>query len=187
MNSMTIRVAMILAVVVALTAGGAWAQTTQPAPAAADEPAVKPFGTPAAPEKAPATPAGEKKGDDAKKTPESGPASRPANPGPCGMLGDNGGLFAIMGGVLVLFWFMGRGKRKQEASRRDMLANLKKGDKITTIGGIIGTIVDVREDEVVLKIDDDARIHMARWAIRGVGETAKAENPDQAKKEQDKK
>lgn len=190
MNSMTIRVAMILTVVAALTAGGAWAQTTQPAPAApADEPAVKPFGTPAAPEKAPATPAapaGETKADEAKKTPESGPATRP-NPGPCGEMGGNGPLFAMMGGVLVLFWFMGRGKRKQEAARRDMLSNLKKGDKITTIGGIIGTIVDVREDEVVLKIDDETRIHMARWAIRGVGETAKAENPDQAKKEQDKK
>lgn len=184
MSSMTIRVTVILAAMTVLTAGLAQAQS-QPA---AGEPEAKPFGQqPAAEKAAPAAPAG---GGATAATPATGPAaSQPVRPGPCGGQGEsNTMMFAMMGGVIVLFWFMGRGKRKQEASRRDMLSNLKKGDKITTIGGIIGTIVDVREDEVVVKIDDDARIHMARWAIRGVGEAAKAENPEQAaKKDQDKK
>ena len=182
MNSMTIRVMTILAAVVVLTAGAAWAQETQPVIA----PGVKVLdAAPAAGDKAPEAPTIGKSSGSVTSQPTSGPTSKPAA---CGMLGDsNGMMFAMMGGVIVLFWFMGRGKRKQEASRRDMLGNLKKGDKVTTIGGIIGTVVDVREDEVVVKIDDDARIHMARWAIRGVGEAAKAENPERAKKDQDKK
>ena len=185
MSSTTIRVMVILAAAV-LAGGTAWGQSSQPAASPAAEPAVKPFGSDkaAAPAPAPAPAA-----DAPALVPGSQPTTTQAvRPDPCGQMGgSNGMMFAMMGGVVLLFWFMGRGKRKQESSRRDMLANLKKGDKITTIGGIIGTIVDVREDEVIVKIDDDARIHMARWAIRGVGEAAKAENPDQAKKDQDKK
>jgi len=59
-----------------------------------------------------------------------------------------------------------------------MLAALKKGDKVTSIGGIVGTIMDVREDEVVVKVDEGNNIRMrfARWAIRGIGEKGKDEN-----------
>ncbi|MCY2926712.1 MAG: preprotein translocase subunit YajC [Planctomycetota bacterium] len=180
MISTTIRVTVILAAVTVLTGGAAMAQS-QPAiepgvkvltPAA--EPTAAAPTTPTAPTTAPTT--------------QGGATTQPGQGGACGQMGGNGPMLAMMAGVIALFWFMGRGKRKQESSRRDMLSNLKKGDKITTIGGIIGTILDVREDEVVVKIDDDSRIHMARWAIRGVGEAAKAENPEKAaKKEQEKK
>jgi len=112
--------------------------------------------------------------------------------------GDKGGsgfgnqqmLLLLMVGAFVLFYiWMGSSRRKQEKKRRAMLANIKKGDKVTSIGGIIGTVVETREDEVIMKIDDNSRIHLARWALRGVGEEGKAEQQGQAqaKKEDDKK
>jgi preprotein translocase subunit YajC len=83
--------------------------------------------------------------------------------------------------MVALFWWSGRTRRKQESKRREMLSCLKKGDKVTTIGGIVGTLMEVREDEVVLKIDENSntRIHMARWAVRGVGEEARKQAPEE--------
>jgi len=94
-----------------------------------------------------------------------------------GPFGGMGPLLLIAGVFIVMYWFMGRSRRKQEAKRREMLANLKKGDKVTTIGGIVGTVMEVREDEVTIKVDEsnNTRMKFARWSIRGVGEEAKKE------------
>ncbi|MDP6635259.1 MAG: preprotein translocase subunit YajC [Phycisphaerae bacterium] len=92
-------------------------------------------------------------------------------------------MFLLIGAMLLMFIFMGRGKRKNEAKRKEMLAALKKGDKVTTIGGIIGTVMEVRDDEVTVKIDEgsNARMRFARWAVRGVGSDAKTEEPEDKK------
>jgi len=89
----------------------------------------------------------------------------------------------LIGVFVLMYVFMGRSRRKQESQRREMLANLKKGDKVTTIGGIVGTVTDVREDEVTVKIDEsnNTRVRLARWSVRGVGDEAKQEKPDQRK------
>jgi len=51
-----------------------------------------------------------------------------------------------------------------------MLAALKKGDKVQTAGGILGTVVEVRDSEVVVKVDENAntRLRFARSAIQAV-------------------
>jgi len=93
-------------------------------------------------------------------------------------------LFGILLGGVVLMWlWMGRGRRKKEAQHREMLANLKKGDKVTTIGGIIGTVIEAKPDEITVKVDETNNIRMkfSRWAIRGVGEEGKT-NPNNDKK-----
>lgn len=92
-------------------------------------------------------------------------------------------MFLLIGAMLLMFVFMGRGKRKKEAQRKEMLSALKKGDRVTTIGGIIGTVMEVRDDEVAVKIDEgnNVRMRFARWAVRGVGDQAKSENPEQKK------
>jgi len=102
--------------------------------------------------------------------------------------GKGGGLFGgmtpfllIIGVFVLMYVFMGSSRRKRETKRRQMLANVKKGDRITTIGGICGTVADVREDEVVVKVDENVRMHVARWAVRGIGEEAKAEKPEDKK------
>ena len=90
------------------------------------------------------------------------------------------GLFAL---IILMFWWSSRSKKKQEQKHRDMLSGLKKGDKITTLGGIIGTVIEVRDDEVVVKVDEtnNVRMRFIRGAIRDVGQGAKSDAPDQKK------
>jgi preprotein translocase subunit YajC len=47
-----------------------------------------------------------------------------------------------------------RGPRKKQQEHKQMVQSLKKNDKVRTIGGIIGTIVDIKDDEITLKIDE---------------------------------
>jgi len=82
----------------------------------------------------------------------------------------------MMVAMLGIFYFMlirPENKRKKEAEQ--MRSSVRKGDKITTIGGIVGTIVDVKENNIVLETSaDQVRIEFAKWAISS-NETA-AEN-----------
>ena len=91
--------------------------------------------------------------------------------------GSNYFLFVMIGGFILLYVWMGRGRRKQEAKRKQMIADLKKGDKVNTIGGIIGTVIEVREDEVTVKVDEtnNVRMKFTRRAIHGVGDEGKSE------------
>ena len=72
--------------------------------------------------------------------------------------------------MVVLYFFMFRGPKKKQAQHKQMLNAMKKNDRVRTIGGIIGTVVDVREDEVVLKIDETSNTKMkfTRGAIATV-------------------
>lgn len=72
--------------------------------------------------------------------------------------------------LVVMVVVMTTGQRREKKKRQSMLAALKKGDKVQTVGGIIGTIVDIREDEIVLKVDETAntRLRFNRSAIQGV-------------------
>ncbi len=60
--------------------------------------------------------------------------------------------------LVVLYLFMFRGNRKDDKKRKQLLANLKKGDRIMTIGGMVANVVSVDGDEVVLKIDESANV-----------------------------
>src|SRR5271170_4484068 len=54
--------------------------------------------------------------------------------------------------VMVVFYvFMFSGKNRDEKKRKAMLATMKRGDRVVTMGGLIASVVDVRDDEVVLK------------------------------------
>ena len=57
-------------------------------------------------------------------------------------------LMAVM--VFTLF----RGPRKKQQEQKKMVQSLEKNDKVRTIGGIIGTLVDIKGDEITLKIDE---------------------------------
>ena len=71
---------------------------------------------------------------------------------------------------VVLYFFLFRGPRKKQQQHKKMLGTMKKNDRVKTIGGIIGTVVDVRDHEVVLKIDEtnNVKMHFARSAISQV-------------------
>ena len=59
---------------------------------------------------------------------------------------------------VVLYFFLFRGQRKTEKKRKEMINELKKGDRIMTIGGMIARVVSIDGDEVVLKIDESANV-----------------------------
>ena len=70
----------------------------------------------------------------------------------------------------VLYFFMIRPENKRKKQAQAMRDSLKKGDKVTTIGGIIGKIVHVTDDVVVLETSDDrVRVEVAKWAISSTG------------------
>ena len=60
----------------------------------------------------------------------------------------------------VFYFVMIRGNRKQQKQRQDLLANLSKNDKVMTIGGIVGTVVNVKDNEVVVKVDESNNTKM---------------------------
>ncbi len=82
--------------------------------------------------------------------------------------------------IFVVFWFMLiRPQRKKDKQVKEMLNNLKAGDRICTIGGIYGTIVGIKDDEVTLSVGrDNMNMVVARWGIRSV-EEVKIENDAQ--------
>ena len=55
---------------------------------------------------------------------------------------------------VVIYMFMLRGPRKQQQKHKQMVQTLGKNDRVRTIGGILGTVVDVRGEEVTLKVDE---------------------------------
>ena len=72
--------------------------------------------------------------------------------------------------MVVMYFMLFRGPQKKQKQHRQMLDNLKKNDRIRTIGGIIGTVVDVRDDEVLVKIDEsnNTKMKFVRQAINTV-------------------
>ena len=90
--------------------------------------------------------------------------------------------------MVAVFYFMlirPENKRKKEAEQ--MRGAVKTGDKIVTIGGIIGTVVNVKEDKIVIETSaDQVRIEFAKWAI-STNETAAEAKKAEAKKAQEAK
>ena len=94
----------------------------------------------------------------------------------------------MMVAMLGIFYFMlirPENKRKKEAEQ--MRSSVRKGDKITTIGGIIGTVVDVKENNIVIETSaDQVRVEFAKWAISS-NETAAENAKAEAKKAEEAK
>ena len=85
---------------------------------------------------------------------------------PAGQMGSL--VFTIVAMVLIFYFFLIRPQKKQEKETKKMLDALKKGDKIVTIGGIYGTIFNVTESTVVIKVDDNTKIEFSKTAVSRV-------------------
>lgn len=83
--------------------------------------------------------------------------------------------------IVVVFYFMLiRPQRKKDKKVKDMLAALKVGDRVTTIGGIHGTIMGIKDDTITLGVGaEKTKLVFARWAIRNVDEVS-IENDSEA-------
>ncbi len=86
--------------------------------------------------------------------------------------GDGGILTLVLPMVLmfaVFYFLLIRPQRKKDKKVKDMLAALKVGDRISTIGGIFGTITALKDESIELTVGkDNVKLIMARWAIRQV-------------------
>ena len=92
-------------------------------------------------------------------TPETTTTAASDPNGTGGTTGGRGGFgsyqFIFLGLMLVMMYFiLFRGPRKKQQEHKKMVQTLTKNDKVRTIGGIIGTVVDVKDDEITLKIDE---------------------------------
>lgn len=65
-------------------------------------------------------------------------------------------LWMLLPLMLVMVFMLFRGPRKQKQQRKQLVQSLKKNDRVQTIGGIIGTIVDIKGDEITLKVDESS-------------------------------
>jgi preprotein translocase subunit YajC len=108
-----------------------------------------------------------------------GPGGQPQQ-GPGGLLGSPIILMLLV--IVVLWIFLMGGNRKEKKRRQQMLASLGKGDRVQTVGGILGTIVEVRDDELVVKVDENtnSRLRFARSAIQAKLEDRKSEEVKQS-------
>lgn len=74
--------------------------------------------------------------------------------------------FALMFGVL--YFLLIRPQQKRQKERSQLLSSLKKGNKVITIGGLHGTIVDLTDEKATLKVGDNSRLVFERSAINAI-------------------
>lgn len=87
--------------------------------------------------------------------------------------------------VAIMYFLMIRPENKRKKKAQEMRDSLKKGDIITSIGGIIGRIVLVGKDTIVIETSDDrVRMEITKWAVSSVG-VQNTEQPEE--KKEDKK
>ncbi len=79
-------------------------------------------------------------------------------------------MIALLLGMVVFFFVMMRNQGKEKKKRQQLLDSLKKNAKVVTAGGVIGTIIELKDNEVVLKVDESSNIKMrfTRAAIQSV-------------------
>lgn len=127
-------------------------------------------------------PIGENGAQTSEGQPLGGPSQQaPASPfGGPGMLGI---LFVVFLGMILMQVFAGRKDRKRRAQ---MLRELRRHDRVVTIGGIIGAVSEIRDDEVVLKVDEatNTKIRVTRASVQSVlkkGAAEEAATPEPAR------
>jgi len=69
---------------------------------------------------------------------------------------------------VVIYFFMIRPEQKKQKAKQKMINEIKKGDKILTIGGIYGNVQNVKDDAVSVKIADNTVVKFAKSAISSV-------------------
>jgi preprotein translocase subunit YajC len=78
--------------------------------------------------------------------------------------------------IIAIFYFLIiRPQNKKQKETQKMLAAIKKGDKVVTVGGVHGVISTVRESSVVVKVDDNTKIEFSRSAIATVSEVSRVD------------
>lgn len=70
--------------------------------------------------------------------------------------------------ILIFYFLIIRPQKQKQTQHKQMIAGLKKNDEVVTAGGIHGTIVNVKDTTVVVRIDDNVRIEVDKEAVSNV-------------------
>ena len=106
----------------------------------------------------------------------------PTNPG-----GLTSTIIMVVAMIPIFYFMLIRPENKRKKEAEELRSNLKVGDKITTIGGIVGTVVHVKDDKFVLETGaDQVRIEFVKWALSTNDSAAQAAK-DEAKKAEEAK
>jgi preprotein translocase subunit YajC len=109
----------------------------------------------------------------------TGPTTRGAAPGWAKALNDFQFIGPVLLALVVMMIFSSRSRNKQEKQKRALLDQLKRGDRVQTVGGVLGNVVEVRPEKVLLKVDEsnNTKVWFSRSAIHRVldEESAKAD------------
>ena len=88
--------------------------------------------------------------------------------------------------IAVFYFMLIRPENKRKKKAQEMRDSLKKGDTITTIGGIVGKIVMVKPDTIVIETSDDrVRMELTKWAVSTTGVQKTEEIPEAPAEETD--
>lgn len=87
--------------------------------------------------------------------------------------------------ILIFYFLIIRPQNKKQKETKRMLAALKKGDKVVTIGGIYGTIQTVKDHSLILKVDDNTKLEFSKNSVSNVVEQ-KEESKSSADQEDNK-
>ena len=76
-------------------------------------------------------------------------------------------MFLMVGVIVIMYVFMITGNRKKQKKRQNMLKEINKNDRIRTIGGIFGTVIDVSDGIITLKVDEsnNTKIKISEAAV----------------------
>ena len=88
--------------------------------------------------------------------------------------------------IAVFYFLMIRPQRKRDKAERDMRNSIQVGDEISTIGGFIGRVVNIKDDVLIIESSSDrTKLKIYRWAIRGkeAPATDTVEAPKEANKD----
>lgn len=92
--------------------------------------------------------------------------------------GATGNIWGLIWPMLLMFavfyFFLIRPQQKKQKQRTSMLGQIKKGDKITTIGGLHGTVVELTDDTVVIRVNDTTKMTFERSAVNTIVSAAPA-------------
>ena len=84
-----------------------------------------------------------------------------------GFWGQWGSLIMIVGIFVVMYFLMIRPQKKQQKEEKKMRDSLRKGDDITTIGGIVGKVLNVKEDTLIIETGGDRnKMTIKKWAVQ---------------------
>jgi preprotein translocase subunit YajC len=79
------------------------------------------------------------------------------------------GILIVMPLIILVFYFLVmRPQNKKQKEAKKMLESIRKGDRVVTIGGLRGTVVTVKDDVVVLKVDDNTKLEYSKSAVATV-------------------